>query len=151
PASLAYQMPDDRLYRYSAGLYQWVEGWDSDEFYDPISVRVIHRYHVYDSRGQNPVHEVYYYFVERGDYFFYDEASGRFERHDLISDFEDGDLLYGTEEQRRRVRPAIRERVPNAHYITADDIHREISLCSDVPQFVAFDDEYENFLRGYGL
>ena len=149
---IAYQMPDNRVYNYNNGLYGWVE--NGDEFYDPINLRVLHRYEVLDagsiSQNRPPIAEAYYYAQVGGDYYFYDQGSNTFVRHDLISNFRPGDLLYGTEYERMKVRRVLQDRLPHYDYITADNIHHDISLTSDIPQFVQFDENYDAFLRGYG-
>jgi hypothetical protein len=95
--------------------------------------------------------EILYYFYHRQDGTYYRYKNATFTRHDLISDVKPGDLLYGTERERLKVREVIRHRLAGSlTFVTADEIHR-IGSFDEQPFFGEFDGEYDTYINEYKM
>jgi hypothetical protein len=155
-------MPDGEKYYYIEGgglwitehrnLYLYKHVTNGNHFYDPFGQKPIFRYRISDAYrifGQEFTFQGdYFYHQPGGDYYTY--AQGQFSRHDLISNFAAGDLLYGTEAERRKVRPAIEQKLPTGAWVTADEIHAQCGLRShDFTTFNPFHEHYDPYIDHY--
>jgi hypothetical protein len=150
---VALKMPDRELYTYidestffeTHNLYLYKHLKNEDQFYDPVNNTPIYRITISDSNIC--FQRDYFYHRVGGNYYTYKD--GKFSRHDLISNFQPGDLLYGTEPERLKVRNVIKHRLQNsAPYVTADEIHR-MGDFNQTPFFSAFDAQYDTYIDTY--
>lgn len=123
-----YRFPDvdkDAIYVYQRwpvdGVY--VSCQKADEWFDPSTQRIFRQVYVFfdPSVGQQ-----YFFDIPSGndEWYIYDEEHRSFVRHDLASDFKEGDLLYGTQRERNKVLAVIDNKIGDKTLITADRVNR---------------------------
>jgi hypothetical protein len=123
-----YRFPDvdmDATYAYQRwpmdGVY--VSCQKADEWFDPRTQRIFRQVYVFSDPS---VGQQYFFDIPSGndEWSVYDEEHRSFVRHDLASDFKEGDLLYGTQRERNKVLAVIDNKIGYGTLITADRVNR---------------------------